>query len=157
MAINLTDVQLTKVYISAEGTDVSDASKIAAAIAAAKQVGCIQNMGNVETSREVKEYACISSNDIAKSFGSVKASDFSLSLLFDATDVAGQKDLRDAYEANERRVFIVELTDNGTTSPTYITFDGGVSGISTTFEKDSAVVMDLTIGLSSNPVFTDAA
>jgi len=155
MAITTTDVQGTKVYIAASGTDVSDATKIATAITSAKQIGCIQDLGAVETTREVKEYSCISSNDLTKSLGSIKAGSINIDTLFNALDTAGQKDLRDAYAANESRVFILELTDGGTT-PTYITFDGKVSGISTPFAKDEAVQMNFTVEISSNPVFTDA-
>ena len=129
MGITTVDSQGTKVYLAPEGTDVADAAKIATAITGGKQIGCIQSLGEVSTSREVTEYACLSSNEIAKSLGSVKAGSLDISLLFDAADAAGQKDLRDMYEANERRVFIIALSDSGTTSPTYITFDGAVSGL----------------------------
>ena len=157
MSIVTTDAQGTKVYLAAEGTDVADATKIATAILAGKQVGCIQSLGSIDTTREVTEYACLSSNEIAKSLGSVKAGSLELSLLFNSGDAEGQKELRDMYTANERRVFIVELSDAGTTNPTYITFDGAVSGIATPIEKNSAVLQNYTVEITSNPVFIMAA
>jgi len=157
MAINIVDTQGTKVYIVPVGTDLSDATKIATAIATGKQIGCIQSIGSIDTTREVTEYSCLSSNEIAKSLGSTKAGSLEISLLFDAKDAAGQKDLRDMYAANERREFIVELVDNGAVNPTYITFEGAVSALAIPIEKDSAVLQNFTVELTSLPVVTLAS
>ncbi len=157
MALNVTNTQGTKVYIAPAGTDVADATKIATAIASASQIGCIQSLGSIDTSREVQEFACMSSDEIAKSLGSIKAGNLDISLLFDATDAAGQKELRDMYTANERRVFIIELVDAGTANPTYICFEGAVSAMATPIDKDSAVLQNFTVEMTSIPVITLAS
>lgn len=156
MAINITNTQGTLVYISPEGTDLSTPALIATAISTAKQIGCIQSIGSVDTTREVTEYACLSSNDIAKSLGSIKAGALDISLLFDSTDTAGQAELRAMYDANTRREFIIQLTDDGVVSPTYITFEGAVSSTSMPIEKDTAVLINSTVEMTSIPVVTDA-
>jgi len=157
MALNITNSQDTLVYIAPAGTDLSDATKIAAAVALAKQIGCIQTLGSVDTSREVTEYSCLSSSEIAKSLGSVKAGSLDVSLLFDALDAEGQLELRTMYAANERREFIIQLTDNGTVNPTYITFEGAVSALAMPIEKDAAVLQNFTVELTSLPVTTLAS
>ena len=157
MALNITNTQGTLVYIAPQGTDLSDAAKIATAITAGKQIGCIQSLGSIDTSREVQEYACLSSNEIAKSLGSVKAGNLEISLLFDAKDAEGQLELRTMYGDNTRREFIIQLVDDGTVSPTYITFEGAVSAMATPIEKDSAVLQNFTVEMTSLPVITLAA
>ena len=105
----------------------------------------------------MQEYACLSSNEIAKSLGSIKAGNLDISLLFDAKDAAGQLELRTMYSANERREFIIQLTDDGTANPTYITFEGGVSSMAMPIEKDSAVLQNFTVEMTSIPVTTLAS
>jgi len=153
----LTEVQGTLVYIALAGTDVSDAAKIATAIAGAKQIGCLQSIGSVGTTREVKEYSCISSNDITKSLGSAKAGSIDISTLFNAEDAEGQLELRTMYADNSRREFIIQLADDGTANPSYITFEGAVSALDMPLEKDSAVLQNFTVEMTSLPVVTLAS
>jgi len=59
MALNITNSQGTKVYICATAaTDVADATKVGTAIAAGKQIGCIQDLGGLSSSVSVQEYTC---------------------------------------------------------------------------------------------------
>ena len=154
MALNITNTQGSLLYIAPEGTDLSSVSAIEAAITAAEQVNCIQSLGSVSTTREVTEYSCLSSNEIAKSLGSVKAGSLDISLLFDALDDAGQLELRTMYQDNTRREFIIQLTDDGVISPTYITFEGAVSALDMPIEKDSAVLQNFTLEMTSIPTTT---
>ena len=157
MALPITDAQGTLLYIAPEGTDVSDATKIATAILTAKQVGCIQSLGSIDTTKEVTEYSCLSSNEIQKSLGSVKAGNLEISTLFNAKDAAGQAELRLMYKDNSRREFIIKLSDDGTANPTYITFQGAVSAMAMPIEKDSAVLLNFTVEMTSIPVITNAS
>ena len=155
MAINITNAQNTKVYVCPEATALSTAAEIQTAYSTADIVGCIQDLGSISTSRSVQEYSCLSSDEIAKSFGSLSLGNFTLSMLFDGTDTAGQAELKAAFNANSKRGFIIALSDgtmSGTTSPTCYTFVGGVSSIETSITKDNAVMINATIEIASNPV-----
>ena len=155
MAINITNSQNTKVYVCAEATALSTAAEVQTAYAAADIVGCIQDLGSISTSRSVQEYSCLSSDEIAKSFGAISLGNFTLSMLFDGADTAGQADLKAAFTSNTKRGFIVALSDgtmSATTSPTCFTFIGGVSSIETSIAKDNAVMINATIEIASVPV-----
>lgn len=159
MALPVTDVQGTKLYLAALGTDVSDAAAIATAIATAKQIGCLQSIGDVTMSRQVQEYTCISSNNSTKSVGSVSLGNQEISTLFNAADTAGQQDLIAAWDSNERRILIIELNDQitpTTGNPTYITYEVFPSGVAIPMQKDAAVLYNATLEISSLPDITVA-
>ena len=156
MALSITDSQNTKVYLAAEGTAVGTVTEIETAISGGKQIGCLNSLGEISSTRNVQEYACLSSNETAKALGSLTLGNLPIELLFDSQDAAGQADLRDAYANNTRRVMIIELNDNAGTSPTYITFDAGISGETTSIQKDNAVLYTATVEIASTPVFTMA-
>lgn len=147
---NLTDVQGTRVYIAAAGTAVATAGEVTTAIAGADQIGCLQSIGEIASTKNVQTYACISSDEISKSIGSLQLGNVPISLLFDYADAAGQKALIDMYAANERKVFIIELNDNAGATATTITFDGAVSGQSVPLEKDSAVMINSTVEFTTD-------
>lgn len=156
MAINITNSQGTKVYVCAgAGTAVADAAAITTAIAAGAQIGCIQDLGSLSETRSVQEYSCLSSDEIAKSSGSLSLGNFTVSMLFNAADAAGQAELRSIFAANETRTMIVELND-GTTNPTYRTFEAFVSGQEMAIQKDNAVMLNSTIELASSIGEVDA-
>jgi hypothetical protein len=158
MSIKLTNTQGTKVYVCATAnTDVSDVTAIEAAIAAGSQIGCIQDLGAIGTTRQVNTYSCISEENALKSSGSLSLGNFTVSMLFNAADTAGQNELREIYAANENRTMIVALSDDGGASPTYITFESFVSAQDLVLQKDNAVLLNSTCELASNPEFTDAA
>lgn len=159
MAIRITNSQGTKVYIAALGTDVLSPAAIKTAIAGAHAMGCIQDLGSISTSRKVTEYTCLSSNDASKAIGSVTLGNISVQLLFDADDTAGQDALRTMYLENENRLFIVELTDQITPitgNPSYFTFNGAVSSEEVVIAKDSAVLYNVTVEITSFPDFSPA-
>ena len=156
MALPITDTQLTKLYIAAAGTDVSTPALIATAISTADITTGIQTLGEVGSSRNVTEYSALDVDETAKSMGSITLGNIPLSLLFDSTDTAGQAELRTMFAANSRRVFIVKLTDDLAVSPSYLTFDGALSGEMYPIEKDAAVLYDVTVEITSKPIFTAA-
>jgi hypothetical protein len=106
-------------------------------------------------SRNVQEYSCLSSDEIAKSLGSVSLGNMTIGMLFDPTDTAGQKELKDMFSANTRREFIVGLSDgafSATTNPTCFVFTGAVSSVEVSIQKDNAVMINATVEFASVPV-----
>ena len=142
--------QGTKLFFVPTGADVTDAAKIATAIGTGKEVGCIQDLGSIGVSRSVQEYACLDKDDIAKSFGSVSYGNFTVGMLFDAGDAAGQAELKTMFSSNTKRIAIIVLSDlNGGTSPTYFTFEAGVSNQDISIQKDNAVMITSTVEIAS--------
>ena len=155
--MKVTEVQGTKLHLVATTVDVSDAAAIATAIAGAETLACIQEIGDISLgTKAVTEYSCISSDSSFKSLGSVTLGNISPSLLFDAADTAGQNDLQDMWDNNTRRILIVELDDQITTNPTYITFEAAISAPSLGIAKDSAVMYNPTIEICSKPAMIEA-
>ena len=158
--MKITDSQGTKVYLVPTSTVLSGAASVATAITTGKQIGCLQDLGEITSSRNVQEYSCLSSDEIQKSLGSISLPNLSISLLFDSTDTAGQKELRDMFKDNERRIMIVVLNDEVTPltgNPTYIYFEAGLSSAGVAIQKDNAVMYNVTIEICSNPKQIDAA
>lgn len=149
MSLNLTDVQGLKVYLAPKGTDVTTIAKVKTAIASAKQVACLQVLGNLGATRASTNYSCMSSDEVAFSLGSISYNDQSIEVLYDGADTTGKKDLIDAFTNKERRQIIIELNDkpndNVGSSPTYFTYEIGISSQEYTFEKDQAVRVVSTI------------
>lgn len=157
MAISITNAQGSKLYICATAAaDVSSVVNIGTAITAGDQVGCLQDIGSIATTRSVQEYTCLSSDETTKSTGSLSAGNFTVGMLFDAVDTTGQAELRAMYSANETRTMIIALSDDGATSPTYITFEGFVSGQDISVQKDSAVMINSTVEIASAILITEA-
>ncbi|MEA2091116.1 MAG: hypothetical protein U9O83_01970 [Campylobacterota bacterium] len=156
MALATTDVQGVKIYIAADGTDVSTAGAVTTAIAGADQIGCVQSIGEIASTKNVQTYSCLSSDEISKSIGSLQLGNTQISLLFDTADAAGQAALRTMYETNARKVFIIELNDNAGATATTITFNGAISGQAIPLEKDAAVLINSTIEFTSNYDIIDA-
>lgn len=155
MAISITDSQGTLVYICPANTALATPANVQTAFASAKLVGCIQDLGSISTTRNVQEYSCLSSSEIAKSFGSLSLGNFTIGMLFDASDATGQKELLDMFAANTRREFIIGLSDgafSATTNPTCFVFTGGVSSTEVSIQKDNAVMVSATVEIASVPV-----
>ncbi len=153
MAITYVNSQGVKIYVIPEGTDVTDCTAVATAVAAAALIGCPQSLGALEETRAVTEYKCLSSNETAKALGAISRGSLSIGLLLDPGDTTGQKELTDAFANNTNVIIAIELADavtpttgNGTT----YTFVAGVSGVSTSIEMDAAVKYDVTLEISSS-------
>lgn len=154
--LKVTDVQGTKVYLVAKGTDVSDATKIATAKAAGKQIGCLQSLGDISMTRSVTEFGCMSSNETVKSSGAISLGNQEISTLFNAADTAGQQDMIKMWNENTRRILIVEFNDQitpTTGNPTYMTYEVFPSGVTIPMAKDSAVLYNAVMEISSAPDF----
>ena len=155
--MRITDVQGTRVFLAPQGTDVTTIAKIETALASAKQVNCLQTIGDVAATRTTTDYSCISSDGVVTALGSITYADQQLDVLFDADDITGKKDLIDAFENKERRQIIIVLSDkpnsNVGSSPTYITYEVAISAQSYTLAKDSAVMVTSTLKPSAKKVF----
>ena len=155
--MRITDVQGTRVFLAPQGTDVTTIAKIETALGTAKQVNCLQTIGDVAATRTTTDYNCISSDNVVTSLGSITYADQQLDVLFDADDITGKKDLIDAFENKERRQIIIVLSDkpnsNVGSSPTYITYEVAISAQSYTLAKDSAVMVTSTLKPSAKKVF----
>ena len=155
--MRITDVQNTKVFLAPQGTDVTTIAKIVTALASAKQVNCLQTIGDIAATRTTTDYSCISSDEVVTALGSITYADQQLDVLFDADDITGKKDLIDAFEGKQRRQIIIVLSDKPNekvgSSPTYITYEVAISAQSYTLAKDSAVMVTSTLKPSGKKVF----
>jgi len=152
--MNLTDSQLTKVYLVATGTTVTTAANCVTAIAGGKELQCFQTFGEIGSTRSVQTYKCIDQAETKKSLGSFDLGNIPVEFLFDAADTLGQKELRDIYTAGTRKICIVKLNDQitpTTGNPTYKTFECAVSGEGTVIALDAAVVAKYTLEIASMP------
>ena len=150
MAIPRIDTQGTKLWIDSVNTSYADCTAAITALQAADLVGCPQYIGNIEETRTVTEYKCLTSDESVKALGSVSRGNLTLGLLFDPTDTAGQDALKTAWTSNASFMMGIEFSDNGGTSGTILYFLGGVSGVSTGIPADGAITYDVTIEISSS-------
>lgn len=155
--MRITDVQGTKVYLAPQGTDVTTIAKIETALGTAKQVNCLQTLGDLVKTYATTDYSCISSSEVLTALGTATYADMQLDVLFDADDTSGKQDLIDAFENKKRRQVIVVLSDkpneNVGSSPTYVTYEVAISSQGMTFAKDSAVMITSTLKPSAKKVF----
>lgn len=160
MAIPITESQNTKVYFVGQDVDLSTSAAIETALSSAKTVGCLQSNIDTTVSRAVQEYKCLSSDESAKSLGSISLPNFPMELLFDADNIDGQAELRDMFDNNNRRQIVIELTDGDApystiasteAYPSTITFEVAVSGLGESITMDSAVMQMATIEVCSKP------
>ena len=155
MALTVVESQGTKAYLVAVGTDVSDAAKVKTAIATAKQINCLLDLGDISLgSRSVQEYTCMSSDNAFKSLGSISLANVTPQLLYKPDDVAGQSDIRDMWTNNTRRIMIIVLNDQitpTTGNPTSITFEAAISQPTMGIAKDNAVMYNPTIEICTKP------
>lgn len=124
-------------------------------------VGCLQSIGNIEESRSVQEYSCMTSNDTTKALGSITRGAISLGLLLDPNATTdGQKTLRDAFASNTEVAIVIELNNQITPTTgngTKYAFNAKVSKVSIGLPKDGAVTLDMDVEMTSAITETAAA
>ena len=157
MSIPLTESQGTKCYLVATTVVTSTAVEIGTGIAGGKEIKFIPDLGDIGTSKNVTSYNFINTDEVAKSIGSLTLPNFACDLIYDATDTAGQADIKAMYADNSRRKMIIALNDNGGANPTYITFEVAISALNTSITKDNSVMAKSTIEICSVPVTINAA
>ena len=159
MAVKITESQNTKCHLVATTVETSTAAEVTSAISGGKEILFMPELSDFGSSKNVTSYSFINTDEIAKSIGSLTLGNFACDLMYDASDVAGQEDLRDMYSANSRRKMIVALNDKITPltgNPTYIVFEVAVSSLNIGVAKDNAVMSKTTIELCSVPIIIPA-
>ena len=152
MAMKVTDVQGTKLYLVDNDVVITTPANAATAIAAGEEVTCIQSLGDITWTAAVQEYSCIDKSDTTKSRGSISLGTQEISLLFDALDAGGQDVLRDIALSGDRKQLVIVLNDAGTT-PTYFFYTIFLSGQTIPIAKDSAVMYNVTAEIASMPKY----
>ena len=155
MAIPITDVQGTKVYLCAKGTAVTTAANATTAIAAGKEVMYLQELGDISETKNVTTYSAISASDTQKSIGALSFGNFALNVLYDSADVKGQADMVTMWENGERRQLVIKMVD-GATTPTFVTFEVALSAQTMSMPKDGAVMYNNTAEQCSKKVVIKA-
>ena len=158
--LSVVESQGTQAYLVATGTAVTTAAEIKTALAAAKQINCLLDLGDISLgSRSVQEYTCMSSDNAFKSLGSVSLANVTPQLLYKPDDVAGQADIRDMWTNNTRRIMILVLNDQitpTTGNPTSITFEAAISQPTIGIAKDNAVMYSPVIEICTKPDLIEA-
>ena len=157
MAVKITESQNTKCHLVATTVATETAAEIASAISGGKEIKFIPDLGDIGTSKNVTSYNFINTDEVAKSIGSLTLPNFACDLIYDATDTAGQADIKAMYADNSRRKMIIALNDNGGANPTYITFEVAISALNLGITKDNAIMAKSTIEICSVPVTINAA
>ena len=145
MAISILQSQGTMVYVLEADSGVKTASEIQAGAL----VGCPQSIGNLDETRAVTEYKCISSNDSAKAVGSISRGNIEIGLLLDPEDAAGQAALKSAFASAETCVVGIELPDTLGVNGTIYYFDAVISAVSIGIEQDAAITYTVTAEIAS--------
>ena len=138
MAIPITDVAGSTVYLAAQGAVITSAVTAETAITAGKEILDLIELGDSSETKTVTDYTTIEGVDAQKSIGAKSYGNMSLTVLYNSADVDGQKDIVDMWNDGTRRTIIVKLTETGT-SPTYVFFEIALSALNMTFTKDGAV------------------
>ena len=157
MSVKITEAQGTKCHLVATTVATSTAVEIGTGISGGKEIKFIPDLGDIGTSKNVTSYNFINTDEVAKSIGSLTLPNFACDLIYDATDTAGQADIKAMYADNSRRKMIIALNDNGGANPTYITFEVAISALNLGITKDNAIMAKSTIEICSVPVTIKAA
>ena len=159
MAIKVLNSQGTKVFVlpvPATSPIFASCDLAVTAIQGGKLVGCPQSLGDLAETRSSTEYKCLSSNESVKALGGISRGSLEIGLLLDPTDIAGQKELKDAFASNTPVLIGIELPNDPTTvankhgNGTIYWFVASVSGVSTGIAMDSAVSYTVTLEISSS-------
>ena len=122
-----------------------------------KEVGCFQSIGDIDLTREAKEYECLSSGDIEIAVGNIKAGDIPVSVKYNPTDSVGASEMETSFKAGNSIPFSVELSDKGTTNGTTFAWTGAiVTSWKITPEQNGFVLATFTIKLNGEPTITAA-
>lgn len=156
MAIEVINSQGTQVWIAdVPATAWADCDEAITGLQAGSLVGCPQSLGDIGGTRSVTEYKCLSSDESAKSLGSISRGNIEIGLLLDPADVEGQAALNAAWESNTNVMVGIELSDADVTlgetgaSGTIFYFEGGVSSVMVGITMDEAVTYTVVVEISS--------
>ncbi len=123
-----------------------------------KTVGCFQSVGDIDLSRETKEYECLSNGDIELAVGNIKAGDIPIGVKYDPADAAGAGEMESSFISGTAIPFSVELSDKVTTNGTTFSWTGAVvTNWKVSPEQNGFVVATFTVKLNGEPTITAAA
>jgi hypothetical protein len=122
------------------------------------EVGCFQSVGDIDLTREVKEYECLNNGAIDLAVGNSKAGDIPVGVKYDPADAAGAGEMETAFKSGAAIPFAVELSDKGTTNGTTFTWSGAVvTSWKVSPEQNGFVLATFTVKLNGEPTITAAA
>lgn len=165
----MTETQGTKAYLVDIGTDLgfveatmtNDPAKVKTAIASAKEIDCIVELGDLNLgTRSVSEKSCINKKGTIKFFGSYSVGNITPQLIFDASDTEGQKILKAMWKTETKKIMIISFDDQitpTTGNTTTVTFTAGISSPALGVAKDDALMYNPTIEMMDLPVLTEAS
>ena len=111
-------------YLVATSVATTTKAECATAIAAGDRIGKIKSLGDIGGTRAITEHKYLSNDDTEKSVGSVSYGNLAMEMPFDATDTAGQSELRAMFDGKTRKKLIIAETDgNYTVIPSVICSD----------------------------------
>ena len=123
-----------------------------------KAVGCFQSVGDIDLSRETKEYECLSNGDIELAVGNIKAGDIPIGVKYDPSDSAGAGEMETAFKSGVAIPFTVELSNTGGTNGTTFAWTGAVvTSWKVSPEQNGLVLATFTVKLNGEPTITAAA
>jgi len=145
MPIKTINSQGTKLYlVDQPSTPWANCGAAVAALRAGSKIVCPQSLGEINESRAVTEYKCLSSNESSKALGAVSRSSFDVQVILDPEDRLGQFKLQGAFRDNTPLIMGIEYEG------VMLYFNIGVSSIGTSIEQDSAIITKFTIEISSD-------
>ena len=131
------------------------------ATANAKEIGCFQSIGDIDLSRETKEYECLSSGDIELAVGNMKAGDIPIGVKYDPADAAGAMEMETSFKTGVAIPFSVELNNAVTpstgTGTTFAWTGAVVTSWKISPEQNGLVLATFTLKLNGEPTITAAA
>ena len=125
----------------------------------AKEVGCIQSVGNIKLDREVKEYVCLTSGEVELAIDNIKAGDIPITVKYDPADAAGAGEMQTSFFTDGVTIaFSVELSDTKGTNGTTLAWTGAaVTSWEMQPEDKGFVLAAFTVKLNGEPTITAAA
>jgi len=123
-----------------------------------KEVGCFQSVGDIDLSREPKEYECVSTGDIEIALGNIKTGDIPVGVKYDPSDSAGAGEMETSFKNGTAIPFEVELSDKVSTNGTTFSWTGAVvTSWKVSPEQNGFVIATFTVKLNGEPTITAAA
>ena len=126
-----------------------------------EEVGCFQSVGDIDLTRETKEYECLSSGDIEIAVGNIKAGDIPIGVKYDAANATGAGEMETAFKSGAAIPFSVELSDKVTPSTGNGTTFSWTGAVVTSWkispEQNGFVLATFTVKLNGEPTITAAA
>jgi len=103
------------IYLVAAATVTTTKAECATAIAAGKRLIKTKTLGDIGGTRAVTEHKYLSDDDTEKSLGSVSYGNVAVEVPFNASDAAGQAEMKAIFADKSERKVIIEETDGSYT------------------------------------------